>query len=430
MGESFFPEFERPVFRKLRTHGRGVRRRLGVSGGQTPSLSPESLCVECPCEATRKGRKVFPALPPGAKLVVVGMAPGVEEELQGVPFVGRSGELLRAVLRAAGLDAEREVGYMNLGRCRPVLDDFDSPAWREAERRCGRYFTQDLARVAAPLLLLGSRPVARLLGSNKERVGYHRGLWVRTADGRRAFVARHPAQILRTSDAGTRQRLEREFREDLTRMVSALLVGGMSSGVDSVKVFTSAFEAREFLQRLRSYAAPWAFDIESYDAREFPARSHVSTDPCHPDFRLRGIAIAWGPTRGVWIECRGSDDRRVEACTLLSPAFESPAEKWAFNGGFDEEGLVYPGWVREVRHRRGDGMLALIALGNGRHDSLRLEKAAVDILKMPQHWEGVAKERMRDLPLGTVARGAVGDACRTFQLCRVLHERIQRGEYL
>ena len=115
---------------------------------------------------------------------------------------------------------------------------------------------------------------------------------------------------------------------------------------------------------------------------------------------------------------------------MLDSVFRSSARKVAFSGHFDEEGLIYPGWVSEIAHRDGDGLLALVALGNGTYDSMRLEKAVVDILRRPQYWNGVDKNGMRDVPLEICGRNAVGDACHTFELVRVLEERLARAEYL
>ena len=124
------------------------------------------------------------------------------------------------------------------------------------------------------------------------------------------------------------------------------------------------------------------------------------------------------------------DDRKDDVRSLLDPVFGSDAEKWPFNGSYDEEGLVYPGWVTEINARSGDGMLAMVALGDGRHESLRLEKAAADLLKRPQAWDGFDKSRIRDLSIDEVAQGAVGDASNALALCRLLHDRLARGEYL
>ena len=120
---------------------------------------------------------------------------------------------------------------------------------------------------------------------------------------------------------------------------------------------------------------------------------------------------------------------RGQVSRLLTPAFTSPAPKGAFNGSYDEEGLIVPGWVEDVKNRTEDPMLAMVVLGNGQHESLKLERAVVDLLGRRQSWQ-VDKQRMRDLPLREVARGAVGDACRTLELCWYLRGRLERTEYL
>jgi len=353
------------------------------------------------------------------------MAPGDVEEQEGAAFVGPSGVLLRSALTNAGLDLSR-IGFANLGRCRPENDDFDTPEWTKAEQRCWRYLSHDLASVRAPLVLLGTRPVQRFLGGKKQRVTQHRGLWAQTSDGRRVFVARHPSGVLRGRD--DRERLEGQFREDIQRLASGL--NGHVPAPSKITAFRDPFQARDFLERMARYPDPWSFDIEAYDAGAFPSRPNVATDPCHPDFRVRGIAFAWNESGGVWVDCMAVDDRKDDVRSLLDPVFGSDAEKWPFNGSYDEEGLVYPGWVTEINARSGDGMLAMVALGDGRHESLRLEKAAADLLKRPQAWDGFDKSRIRDLSIDEVAQGAVGDASNALALCRLLHDRLARGEYL
>src|SRR5262249_11517979 len=150
-----------------------------------------------------------PTLVPTAKVIALGMAPGAVEEAQGRPFVGPSGEMLRQALRQAGLDPTREVSYLNLARCRPEGDNFESKESAQAERRCAQYLAQDLAQHPpdTPLLLLGTRPLRRMLGDRTVRLGAYRGLWIGCPDGRPAFVERHPAQILRTEPPAERQRL-------------------------------------------------------------------------------------------------------------------------------------------------------------------------------------------------------------------------------
>jgi len=359
------------------------------------------------------------------------MAPGSEEERKGVPFVGPSGELLRMALRASGLNPDLDVNYANLARCRPENDDFDTKDWADAEKRCWRHLTSDLAPINLPLLLLGTRPVQKFMADKKAKVSIHRGLWIAAHDGRDAFVVRHPSAILRTRNPNDRAFLKEQFMSDIARMASRVMKTELPDDV-SVKIYPTLASARDFLTRLSQRCGPWAFDIETYDAGEFPSRKAVATDCCHPDFRVRGIAIAWSATHGAWLELKGPHEVDHEPSVIraaLDPAFGSDAEKWAFMGDFDENGLVYPGLVSRVNRRSGDGMLAMVALGDARHESLRLEKAVIDILKKRQSWNGTDKNKIEQTPIEELARGSVGDAVRTFELCQELHARLERGEY-
>jgi hypothetical protein len=337
--------------------------------------------------------------------------------------VGPTGKVARAAVLEAGLDPDQDVAWLNLARCRPEGDNFDTPQWGKAERRCIKgYLEADLAKLAGlPLVVLGRRPLQWVADEGKKTgIGSARGLWTH-AQGREVFVARHPAQFLRDIEPLKTQRTL-QFYQDMQRMADRVL--GRERDAFTVEVYASAREAEKRLAWLATHG-PWVFDIETYDARQVPSRKNVSTNPFHPDFRIRGIAFAWSPTEGCWVDLLNG-----HGTELLRPVFESNAEKGAFHGNFDQEGVEMAGLVPSLRCRTFDGMLAMVALSDGRHESLRLEKAVVDILGRTQYWVGVDKEFMRDLPVEQVARGAVGDACFTFELCVVLHDRLARGEYL
>jgi hypothetical protein len=189
-----------------------------------------------------------------------------------------------------------------------------------------------------------------------------------------------------------------------------------------VTVYRSLAEAQGFLTALASRAEPWVFDIETYDAAQCPSRKEVAVDPHHPDFRVRGCAFATSATEGAWVDFLNDEQnprRLAEDILPLHAAFASDAEKGAFNGGFDECGLVYTGWVPAVRNRTRDGMLAMIALGDGTHERLTLAHAIVVLLKRKVRWDA-DKALMRDLPVEVVADGAVHDACYTYELCDLL----------
>ena len=380
-------------------------------------------CRGCPCEPKMLRRlDVKPFIPEAPIVIAVTPAPEHADEFQRQAASGPAGRMLRAALADAGVE---RVGYASLLRCWPEIDDVENPRWKSAERRCRAYLDTDLAP-GVPLLLLGQPPLRAF--AERERVGAVRGMWL-TLAGRDCFIARDPAQILAIPDARARESVVAEFGADIRRMADRLLAREPEVPFKYLTYESPAY-ASVFLDRMAATPGPWAFDIETYDAGAFPSRRAVATDPCHPDFRLRGIAFAWKPDMGAWVDCKGWESRMDEARALLAPVFASPAEKWAFFGHFDEEGLVAPGWVLEVRNRAGDGGLALIALSDGTHESLKLERAVVDVLGRAQYWGGFDKGMMRDAPIRTVAVGAVGDACHTFALCEDLHGRLERGEHM
>jgi hypothetical protein len=382
-----------------------LRRALAVRAEL--AFDPEHYCHPCPLNTT--GSKTRPLIPLSTKLVVVTDIPGPSR-------------MLLDALGAAGIDRSK-VAWTSLARCHPPGDDLLAPSWVEATHHCRNYLDADIAGTA-PLLLVGAGPAQAFLGG-RTRVGASRGLWAQVGD-RDAFVIRNPSHLSAVKDVSTRSALLNELRSDVANMADHVLDREVTLPF-STQVFETPAAAEGYLRRLGKHPGPWAFDIESYDAKEFPSRKSVSTDPCHPDFRVRGVAFATAADVGGYVDLAGMAPELVHP--YFDMAFCSAAEKWAFNGHFDEEGLTYPGYVTAVRNRGGDGMLAMLSLSDGRHESLRLEWAVVNILGERQYWGGLDKSKMRDIATQVVARNAVGDACHTFRLCDVLHGRLERGEY-
>lgn len=197
-----------------------------------------------------------------------------------------------------------------------------------------------------------------------------------------------------------------------------------------ITTYRSLNAAVPFLRKLIVHQAPWTFDIETYDAAAYPSRKKVSTSPSHPDFRVRGCAVAVSAVQGYWLEFLSRERAEPEALTLLSEAFGSEAEKSAFNGGFDENGLVLSGWVAAVRNRSRDGMLGMVALGDGTQKDFKLSNGITVLLKEQYHWGGADKALMRDLPIEEVADGAVRDACKTHAICDLIDEMAKKGEHI
>lgn len=120
-----------------------------------------TACEECPNLCDSRSRIVNGVGPTDADVVLVGEAPGANEDETGEPFVGRSGDILDEALDAAGLSREA-VRITNCVRCRPP--DNRDPHVAELEA-CSSYLEEELIQVDPTVVVpLGRIPVKRLLG--------------------------------------------------------------------------------------------------------------------------------------------------------------------------------------------------------------------------------------------------------------------------
>jgi len=398
----------------------GPRRRSSSSKKKPASKSP---CDGCPRLGNKTaGNTVDPGLPPeGVELIVVAPEPNRADVARGAV----NSQTLARALEDAGLgggDLPRVVWTTPSIRCR------GSAPSESAEKRCAKLLDAALESVPAsvPIIALGPGALFALSKDKKEpRFSAARGTWTVLKSGRDVFAVHDPRVIGVLEDVAARDRMTVNFYADVDRMADRLL--GRKRGPDvAVSIYESPADAQGALRRLAAREELWVFDIETYDAAEYPSRKEVSVDPFHPDFRVRGVAIALSPTEGFWVELK--DFPADQARRVLDPAFGSPAEKGAFGGHFDVSGLTYTGYVTEVTNRTEDGMLSAVALSDGTHESLRLEKLVVGYLGRSQYWNA-DKSKMRDYPIDLVANGAVGDACATLALIELLREDLLAEEY-
>lgn len=148
-------------------------------------------CTECPLGKTRKNF-VFGTGNPDADIMIIGEAPGAEEDEQGKPFVGRAGQLLTKILEAIHLSRD-EVFIANILKCRPP--DNRKPENSEADE-CEPYLKKQIELIKpAFILALGLTAVDRLL-KNKHKMADIRGS-VLEYEGIKMLVTYHPAALLR-----------------------------------------------------------------------------------------------------------------------------------------------------------------------------------------------------------------------------------------
>jgi uracil-DNA glycosylase family 4 len=151
-------------------------------------------CTRCALSATRT-QTVFGVGDPRAQWLIVGEAPGAEEDRQGEPFVGRAGQLLNSMLRAIGLARER-VFIANVLKCRPP-GNRDPAAQEVAE--CLPYLERQIALIEPKIMLAVGRIASQALlrtdvplGRLRQRVHSFGASQVPLV------VTYHPAYLLRT----------------------------------------------------------------------------------------------------------------------------------------------------------------------------------------------------------------------------------------
>ncbi len=154
-------------------------------------------CSRCPlCQ--QRHHLVFGAGNPQARVVLVGEAPGREEDLRGYPFVGEAGQLLEKILLAMNLS--RETVYIcNVIKCRPPGNRDPKP---DEIAACEPFLKQQLALIKPEIIITLGRFAAQTLLKTTAPIGRLRGQW-REYEGIALMPTFHPAYLLR-NPAGKR----------------------------------------------------------------------------------------------------------------------------------------------------------------------------------------------------------------------------------
>ena len=167
----------------------------GVSAFDWPELeSRVARCTRCVLHETRT-RTVFGTGNRAADWMIIGEAPGADEDRQGEPFVGRAGQLLTAMLAAIGCRRE-EVYITNILKCRPPGNRDPLPAEVAC---CHDYLERQIELVGPGLILVVGRIAAHNLLQTDLPIGRLRGRVHRYGKtGIPLVVTYHPAYLLRS----------------------------------------------------------------------------------------------------------------------------------------------------------------------------------------------------------------------------------------
>lgn len=174
--------------------------------------------AECPhcTSVTGHTQTVFGEGNPDARLMFVGEAPGAEEDRQGRPFVGRSGQLLEKMINAMGL-ARGDVYIANVLKSRPPNNRTPTP---DEAAACGAYLREQLSIIEPEVIVTLGRPAAQLLLDTKESMTNLRGRWHEYA-GVPVMPTFHPAFLLRQYTKENRQKVWSDLQKAMDRLGGA-----------------------------------------------------------------------------------------------------------------------------------------------------------------------------------------------------------------
>ena len=160
----------------------------------------EAACGDCRRCGLWQGRQrvVISRGDPGARLMLIGEAPGAQEDATGLPFVGRAGQLLDQLLADANLDSNRDLFICNVVKCRPANNRKPTGAEMAA---CRPWLDRQISLVNPPLILLaGASALEGVLGI-RGGITKLRGQWRQGSGealaGRWLMPMFHPSYLLR-----------------------------------------------------------------------------------------------------------------------------------------------------------------------------------------------------------------------------------------
>jgi uracil-DNA glycosylase family 4 len=168
-------------------------------------------CTRCPLAYAGRRKIVFGDGSPNARLMFIGEGPGADEDAQGIPFVGKAGQLLNNMIAAMGIQ-RAEVHIANIVKCRPPNNRVPEPV--EAGT-CSQFLLRQIDVVQPQVIVaLGSTAATYLLGIRRS-LSALRGAW-HTCRGAKLAVTYHPAFLLRDP------RMKAEAWKDLQMVMAEL----------------------------------------------------------------------------------------------------------------------------------------------------------------------------------------------------------------
>jgi uracil-DNA glycosylase len=177
------------------------------------------VCTKCPHLAASRTQTVFGVGNPDADIMFIGEAPGVDEDAQGEPFVGRAGQLLTRIIETMGF-AREDVYIANILKCRPDMPrgSFGNRTPTPLEMQtCRPYLIKQIEIIQPKVLVaLGAVAVEGLLGT-RGTMRELRGRW-HSYQGTPLMITYHPAYLLRNQSPSEKRKVWEDMLLVLERL--------------------------------------------------------------------------------------------------------------------------------------------------------------------------------------------------------------------
>lgn len=309
-------------------------------------------CKDCALGKQENIRVVASVLPSHAKVLFVGEAPGRDENIQGIPFVGEAGKLLNQVLSEVGI-SRNDIAITNVVACNPPGNATPS---KKSVNACSKYLFQEIADLKPDLIVpLGAtalRAIFPELGTLTKARG---NFYDMPTLGCKVLPTFHPAYILRNM-------LERStFVMDLSK-VSKFMRGEVTQ---APKTPTSYFVIRtkaqmDWLVNNLHTNSEWACDTET-----------TSTNPLEAKIFI--ITFSWQENVAALLDVRLFAEEEDYFFSKVKEVMENNSSKIFHNGGYDIQCFLNHGI--HVQNYHVDTMLMHYLLGATEKD-LGLDKLA------------------------------------------------------
>ena len=180
-------------------------------------------CENCQKCALGKSRTkcVFSAGIPNNKIVLIGEAPGFNEDQTGEPFVGRAGQLLDKILESVGFSRKENIYICNTIKCRPPNNRDPLP---EEKAACRSYLDRQLDILKPKIILLCGKVALTSFLDTKEGITRLRGKWYDGPHGAKMMPIFHPSYLLRNQsrDKGSPKWLMWQDIQEVKRVYDTL----------------------------------------------------------------------------------------------------------------------------------------------------------------------------------------------------------------